>query len=56
MIEIIIAIILQITTILGGGDQNKEKVESTEKAKTEKKSSASEAGVGAEGGSGGWSG
>ncbi|MEJ8755737.1 hypothetical protein WG947_01905 [Pontibacter sp. H259] len=55
MIEIIVAIILQITTIIGGGDADKSKEVPQDKAKTEKPvKGASEAD--AEGGSGTWEG
>lgn len=50
MIEIIVAIILQITTIIGGGDSEKAKAEQKakeQKAKTEQNSNA-------DGGAGNW--
>ncbi|MBC5774938.1 hypothetical protein H8S95_12750 [Pontibacter sp. KCTC 32443] len=47
MIEIVVAIILQITTILGGGDSDKEKAEQKEKeAKAKTEQSAAEGGAG----------
>jgi hypothetical protein len=50
MIEIIIAVILQVTTILGGVDSEKEKAEL--KAKEEK--AKKEQTINAEGGNGTW--
>lgn len=55
MIEILIAIILQVTTILGGGDAEKEKAEQEVKTKTENPSKGASDNA-AEGGAGGWAG
>lgn len=51
MIEIIIAVILQITTILGGGDSEKEVAEKDAKEKAKKEQT-----VKATGGTGNWEG
>lgn len=51
MIEIIIAVLLQVTTILGGVDADKEKAD--QKAKEEK--ATHEQPINAQGGSGAWS-
>lgn len=55
MIEIIIAIIIQISTIVGGGDLAEEKGQNKEKDKTEKSSKDASSGA-AEGGAGNWEG
>ncbi|MBB6611973.1 hypothetical protein H7F15_13060 [Pontibacter sp. Tf4] len=55
MIEIIISIILQITTILGGGDASKDALQASEtKAKAEQTSQPEKPEASVDGGTGQW--